>query len=411
MARANRVVLKDAVYHITSRVAHREFLFASASFKDRMAEWIHGVAEFSGVEVYAWSVLDNHFHLVVRVPGVPREYWTDPDHEPDSHAFGMRPAECHVPRWSPAGGDSPQATSRSALVGGDSPQGGAAAAGDAAGGDSPRREARPGVGFMLPDEEMLGRLLSLYGSERRVERLRRAWREMRLDGNGAAVDAVKERYARRMYNVSQFAKTLKERIAMVYNQEFEHEGVVWQGRFHSSLVEDADEVRAIVAAYDDYNPVKAGIVDHPSQYRWCSFGSAAGNGRFAETSRRGYEKMLGCTWEEARVRMEAIFTFKDMLSNISGLGNGVPTSGDGISASGNGVPDSNDGMPKGRAEKKLNVALAIRQRVPAFTRGVYIGHNAGLASKVASSLPRNFPRSSFAAAVKGCCQFMWDLVA
>lgn len=51
--------------------------------------------------------MDNHFHLLVHVPRVPREYWTDPSDEPDSQAFGMRPAECRVPRWTPAAGDSP----------------------------------------------------------------------------------------------------------------------------------------------------------------------------------------------------------------------------------------------------------------------------------------------------------------
>ena len=360
MARKNRVVLKDAVYHITSRVAHREFLFADDAFKDRIAGWIRGVADFSGVEVYAWSVMDNHFHLVVHVPGVPREYWTDPGREPDSQAFGMRPAECRVPRWAPVAGDSPH---------GDAP----------GGGDGPR----PAVGFMLSDEEMLGRLLSLYGDEGRIGRLRRAWAEMRAEGNGGAVDAVKERYARRMYNVSQFVKTLKERVAMAYNRERGHEGAVWQGRFHSSLVEDAAEVRAVVAAYDDYNPVKAGLAESPSRYRWCSFGAATGEGPFSEASRRGYERLLGRPWAEARAVMEAIFTLKDAALRV----------------------------PKGEGDKPMSAALAVRLRVPAFTRGVYIGHDPSLARAAADGLPRDFPGASFAKALRDCGRFVWDRVA
>ena len=377
MARKNRVVLRDAVYHITSRVAHREFLFEDDAFKDRIAGWIQGVADFSGVEVYAWSVMDNHFHLLVHVPRVPREYWTDPSDEPDSQAFGMRPAECRVPRWTPAAGDSPHGEGK---LTGDSPHGEGGS-----GGSGPRREGafRPAVGFELSDEEMLGRLLSLYGDEDRIARLRKAWAEMRAEGNGGAVDAVKERYSRRMYNVSQFVKTLKERIAMVYNSEHGHEGAVWQGRFHSSLVEDAGEVRAIVAAYDDYNPVKAGLADSPSQYRWCSFGSAMGNGPFSERSRRGYEKLLGRPWKEARAVMEAIFTLKDIVLHV----------------------------PRDEDDETMNAALAVRLRVPAFTRGVYIGHDRSLAREAMDELPRNFPRPSFRKALDDCGKFIWDRVA
>ena len=371
MARKNRVVFRDAVYHITSRVAHREFIFANDGFKDRIAEWIHDIADFSGVEIYAWSILDNHFHLVVHVPRVPKEYWNDPTCEPDSHAFGMRPVECRVPRWSPDDGNGPGGTASSyAQPHGDSPQGGVL--------------ARPALGFMLSDEEMLGRLLSLYGNPKRIDRLRKAWAEMRVSGNGAAVDAIKERYARRMYNISQFVKTLKERIAMVYNHEFKHEGAIWQGRFYSSVVEDSNEVRAIVAAYDDYNPVKAGLVDHPSEYRWCSFGSAmSAEGKFSERSRHGYEKMFGCTWEEARTIMEKIFMLKDIAIHI----------------------------PKDPDDETMNAVVAIRHSIPVFTRGVYIGHDPSLAKDVTSTLPRNFPRASFAMALARCSRFIWDKVA
>ena len=371
MARKNRVVLRDAVYHITSRVAHGAFLFSDPAFKDRIAEWIHGVAEFSGVEVYAWSVMDNHFHLVVRVPGVPERYWTALGREPDSQAFGMRPAECRVPRWSPADGDSPHGDAQDGV---DGPRAGC--------GDSPRRE-RPAVGFMLSDEEMLGRLLSLYGDEGRVGRLRGAWAGMRAEGNGAAVDAAKERYARRMYNVSQFVKTLKERVAMAYNRRHGHEGAVWQGRFHSTLVEDAAEVRAVVAAYDDYNPVRAGVAGHPSAYRWCSFGAAAGNGPHAERSRRGYERLLGRPWVEAREVMERIFALKDA----------------GIR------------RPEGSEDTRTSAAAAIRGRVPEFTRGVYVGRDSALVAEAARALPRDFPGASFAAAVANCARFVWDRVA
>ena len=110
--------------------------------------------KFCGVEVWSFAIMDNHLHLFVHVPPVPRRLWTDPGDEPCAYAFGMRPPECRVPLWSRAGDCPPQ--------------------------------ARPPLGFMLDDEEMVGRLAHLYGQER-AEAVGRAWASMRERGRGEGV--------------------------------------------------------------------------------------------------------------------------------------------------------------------------------------------------------------------------------
>ena len=40
-----------------------------------------------------------------------------------------------------------------------------------------------------------------------------------------------------MYNLSQFVKTLKERVSMWYNEEHGHSGGLSQGRFYSVAAE------------------------------------------------------------------------------------------------------------------------------------------------------------------------------
>lgn len=202
MARKNRVSVYDGIYHVTSRIANRAMLLAEDEIKDKITEWTVSVAAFSGVEVWAFCIMDNHLHLFVHVPPVPQRYWLDPDDEPAAYAFGMRPPECREPLWSP-GGDSPRAP-------------------------------RPELGFMLDDSEMLGRLAHLYGPER-AEAIGREWKVLRGNGLGRLVDEQKVRYCRRMYNLSQFVKTLKERISMWYNAEYKHEGFLWQGRFSHCL--------------------------------------------------------------------------------------------------------------------------------------------------------------------------------
>lgn len=99
MARKNRISLPDAVYHVTARIAHRAMLFAADGVKDRIMQIIYGTAFFSGVEVYACCVMDNHLHILVHVPTVPERLWTEAGREPDSYAFGMRPPECRRPMW------------------------------------------------------------------------------------------------------------------------------------------------------------------------------------------------------------------------------------------------------------------------------------------------------------------------
>ena len=82
MARKNRVSVYDGIYHVTSRIANRAMLLAEDEVKDRIMEWTVSVADFSGIEVGAFCIMDNHLHLFVHVPPVPERYWLDPDDEP-----------------------------------------------------------------------------------------------------------------------------------------------------------------------------------------------------------------------------------------------------------------------------------------------------------------------------------------
>ena len=49
MARKNRVVVEDGLYHVTTRIAHRERLLADPEVKALVEEWMYGIADFCGV--------------------------------------------------------------------------------------------------------------------------------------------------------------------------------------------------------------------------------------------------------------------------------------------------------------------------------------------------------------------------
>jgi hypothetical protein len=110
----------------------------------------------------------------------------------------------------------------------------------------------------------------------------------REQNNTAGVEAFRERYFRRMWDLSQFMKTLKQRFTSWFNRQHGRRGTLWEERFKSILVEDGHAARTM-AAYIDLNPVRAGMVDDPKDYRWCSYGEAvAGKKR----SREGLQRVM-----------------------------------------------------------------------------------------------------------------------
>ena len=68
MARTARIESEtDAYYHIVSRCNNRSFLFSEGRLKDTLKDLLERAAAFSGVELRAFCLMDNHFHLVVKV--------------------------------------------------------------------------------------------------------------------------------------------------------------------------------------------------------------------------------------------------------------------------------------------------------------------------------------------------------
>jgi REP element-mobilizing transposase RayT len=78
-----------------------------------------------------------------------------------------------------------------------------------------------------------------------------------------------ERFARRIYDVSEFMRNVQAAFARWYNGTFDRVGRFWADRFKSSVLEDE---RAFLDAmlYVELNPVRAGLVRRPEEYQACS---------------------------------------------------------------------------------------------------------------------------------------------
>jgi len=133
----------------------------------------------------------------------------------------------------------------------------------------------------VDEAELMRRIKVLYGAERSKE-IFGNWDKLRKANKHALVEEDQQRYRMRMGNISQFMKTFKMRHSTSYKRDHEHTGTLWEGRFRSVLVEDSDEARSAVAAYIDLNPVRAGMVDDPKDYRWSGYGEASGGNNLAK---------------------------------------------------------------------------------------------------------------------------------
>jgi hypothetical protein len=133
----------------------------------------------------------------------------------------------------------------------------------------------------ISDDVFLNRLSALY-SEVFVADVASQIHEARhegglKDGNPARVEEIKGGFTHRMHDLSQFMKGLMQRFTQWFNGRHKRKGRLWEDRFKSVIVESGTAAR-MVAAYIDLNPVRAGIVEDPAEYRWSSYGEAVGGG-------------------------------------------------------------------------------------------------------------------------------------
>ncbi len=205
-----------------SRTVNGEALFETRE-KEVLRKMIHQVADFSGVEILTYCLMNNHFHILVRVPQV------------------------HV-----------------------------------------------------SDKELMRRYRVLYPKPTIYETATAAILQKKLKAGGDEAEAIRQRLLARMGDVSAFMKTLKQRFSTWFNKTHDRYGPLWSDRFKSVLVEGEGNVLQTMAAYIDLNPVRAGIVEDPKDYRFCGYAEAVAGRRHAVRSLKFLTAGLySISWQEA----------------------------------------------------------------------------------------------------------------
>ena len=135
----------------------------------------------------------------------------------------------------------------------------------------------------LSDEELLKRLSGLYseafvaGVATELAEARKVPTEGSESVANTRVAEIHARFTYRMHDLSQFMKGLLIRFTRWFNRVHSRKGTLWEERFKSVIVESGVAARTM-AAYIDLNPVRAGMVKDPADYRWSSYGEAVGGG-------------------------------------------------------------------------------------------------------------------------------------
>ena len=137
----------------------------------------------------------------------------------------------------------------------------------------------------ISDEELLRRLKGLY-SPMQLAGVRGHLQLLRANRADESAEAYKATFIARMWDVSAFMKLLKQRFTQWFNRTHQRKGTLWEERFKSVLVEGAADALWAMAAYIDLNPVRAGMVEDPKDYRWCGYAEATAGRRCAQEGLR-----------------------------------------------------------------------------------------------------------------------------
>jgi REP element-mobilizing transposase RayT len=126
----------------------------------------------------------------------------------------------------------------------------------------------------VSDAELMRRYKVLYPKPTKYQTASISVMESELAAGGEEGQAIRYKLLARMGDISEFMKAVKQRFSVWYNRSHQRYGTLWAERFKSVLVEGKGNPLQTMAAYIDLNPVRAGLVEDPKDYRFCGYAEA-----------------------------------------------------------------------------------------------------------------------------------------
>jgi len=365
---------KPAIYHCISRVVGRGMLL-EVNEREHFRMLLRMCEKFTGCRVLSYCLMSNHFHVLLEVPPMPDGGITN---EELFKRLGVFYSEAQVALIATEMEDASTVRTRGE--------------------------------FELPPVDDEGVPLTL--DQELVIAKQQAARRL---------DEIRSRFTRRMHDLSEFMKSLLERFTKWFNRTHSRSGTLWEDRFKSVIVESGIAARTI-AAYIDLNPVRAGMVKDPADYRWSSYGEAVGGGRKGngKKAREGLVRAYFCDqgvgydaekWQEvSRLyrRLMGIALGKksgraDLVVEPNTRGQTTKNSAEMLQSSGNET-----------VLKDLEIAKMLRCRLRYFTDGAVIGSKEFVNETFANARQRFGPKRKDGARKlkgRGACAsgILWSL--
>jgi REP element-mobilizing transposase RayT len=266
----------------------------------------------------------------------------------------------------------------------------------------------------ISDDELLKRLSAIYG-EAFVAGVAKELADARKadyteeNGMSEALEAIHKRFTYRMQDLAEFMKGLLQRFTQWFNRAHSRSGTLWEDRFKSVIVEDGVAARTM-AAYIDLNPVRAGMVKDPADYRWSSYGEAVGGGKKGNGKKarealvRAYFCDQGVGYDAGKWE-EVSRLYRRLMGLALGKKPGraeVSRSSKGLGQTTKNTAEMLEGEDNETVLKDLAMAKMLRCRIRYFTDGAVIGSKEFVNEAFASARDRFGPkRKSGARQMKG----------
>lgn len=227
----------------------------------------------------------------------------------------------------------------------------------------------------LSEDQLLELLPTLYDGiyvesvRQDLERARDAEFFSTPDLQNARVDQILGRFEKRRGDLSTFVKEFKHRVTRYINKKENRRGTLWESRFKSVLVEGNEGALLTIAAYIDLNPVRAGIVECPEDYRWCGYAEAVAGNRKA---RAGLGTILSEALIDTNYRADWRRTHNRYRLFVYSEGREVTADPEmGIAGRKGFCDEEIEAVEK--AQGALPVAAIVRHRVRYFCDGAVLG--------------------------------------
>jgi REP-associated tyrosine transposase len=108
-------------------------------------------------------------------------------------------------------------------------------------------------------------------------------------------------------------QSVGRRYVQYFNGTYQRSGTLWEGRYRATVV-DSEQYLLTCMRYIELNPVRAGMVAHPGEYRWTSYHSNAQGAANVLVSRHELYERLGRSGPERQRAYRQLF--RAQLSSV-----------------------------------------------------------------------------------------------